>query len=101
MVTCRRTITAARLRFPSWTCSRAVKSRSRNPMAYKHVAVHLFRPDGGTILEFDDVDVTNYSKDMIEFQRRVENGNTVEVRDYTSNLPYVIYEVVTGPKELL
>ena len=64
--------------------------------------VTLYRPDGGTVVEFNDIDqVTRFSKDMIEFRQRRENGDVVTVLDYTSNLPYLIVEHVDGPKGLL
>ena len=67
----------------------------------KNVTVQLFRPDGGTSREWVGVEVTHYNKDIIEFQLRVEEGDNVTVTDYTSNLPYLIIEAVTGPKSLL
>jgi hypothetical protein len=67
----------------------------------KTTAVTLYRPDGGTTLYVNDVDVTSYSKDTIEFDKRVENGDQVTVTTYTSNLRYVIVESVTGSKDLL
>ena len=69
----------------------------------KSTFIQLFRPDGGTILQYDDVTVTHYTKDIVEFQSRKENedGETVTVTDYTSNLPYLVIEAVTGPKSLL
>jgi len=64
-------------------------------------AVQLYRPDGGTILQYDDVVVSYYNKDTIAFQRRVEDGDKVTVTEYTSTLPYVICETFTGPKSLV
>ena len=69
----------------------------------KLVIVTLYRPDGGTSREFNDVEVTHYDKNSITFTKRVEDvgEDTVTVYDYTSNLPYVISERVTGPKSLI
>jgi len=67
----------------------------------KRTAVYLYRPDGGTVREFEDVEVTSYTKDIVEFTKREEKGVEVTVKDFTSNLPYIIVEVVTGPKDLL
>jgi hypothetical protein len=63
--------------------------------------VALYRPDGGTIREYNDVEVLSYSKDMIEFSKRVEEGDEVVITEYTTNLPFVITEVTTGPKNLI
>ena len=69
----------------------------------KYITVTLFRPDGGTSREFNDVEVTSWNKDMIEFSKRVEDvgEDTATVYEYTSNLPYLISERVTGPKNLI
>lgn len=67
----------------------------------KIVIVTLYRPDGGVSKEYNDVEVTSWSKDSIEFTKRVEEGDEVTVYDYTSNLKYLITERVTGPKNLL
>jgi hypothetical protein len=68
----------------------------------KWTRVSLYRPDGGTVQEFDDVEVTHYDKNIVEFTRRTENADgTVTVTDRTSNLPYIITESVTGSKDLL
>ena len=67
------------------------------------VTVVLYRPDGGTTVEVSGVEVTNWTKDMIEFRQRIEDDDNDEVliRDYTSNLPYLIIEETRGPKSLL
>ena len=70
-------------------------------MASKSTRVLLYRPDGGTVREYNDVEVTSWSKDMIEFSKRTEEGDEATVTEYTSNLPYVITEVTTGPKNLI
>jgi hypothetical protein len=68
----------------------------------KQVTVFLIYPNdrGGTQI-YDNVDVTSYGKDSISFSKREEHGDQVKVTDYTSNLPYVIAETITGPKSLL
>jgi hypothetical protein len=70
-------------------------------MSSKSVRVVLYRPDGGTSREYNDVEVTSWNKDMIEFQKRTEEGDDATVTEYTSNLKYVIVEVTTGPKNLI
>ena len=70
-------------------------------MASKPTRVLLYRPDGGTVREYNDVEVLSYNKDMIEFSKRVEEGDEVVITEYTSNLNYVITEVTTGPKNLI
>ena len=67
----------------------------------KLVTVTLYRPDGGTSREFNDVEVLSYSKDSIEFRKRTEDEETATVYDYTSNLKYLIAERTTGPKSLI
>lgn len=64
----------------------------------KLITVTLYRPDGGTVREYNDVEVTHYDKNLITFSKRVEDvgEDTATVTDYTSNLPYVITERVTG-----
>jgi hypothetical protein len=70
-------------------------------MASKTTRVLLYRPDGGTVREYNDVEVLSYNKDMIEFSKRVEEGDEVVITEYTSNLSYIITEVTTGPKNLI
>jgi hypothetical protein len=70
-------------------------------MSSKQTRVVLYRPDGGTSREYNDVEVTSWSKDMIEFQKRTEEGDDATITEYTSNLKYVIVEVTTGPKNLI
>jgi hypothetical protein len=70
-------------------------------MASKTTRVLLYRPDGGTVREYNDVEVLSYNKDMIEFSKRVEEGDEVVITEYTSNLSYIITEVTTGPKSLI
>jgi hypothetical protein len=69
-------------------------------MASKQTRVLLYRPDGGSV-EYNDVEVLSYSKDMIEFSKRVEEGDEVVITERTSNLKYIITEVTTGPKSLI
>ena len=63
--------------------------------------VILYRPDGGTSARFDDVELLSWNKDTIEFRKRAEGDTAVTIKDYTSNLKYLIVEETTGPKELL
>ena len=72
-------------------------------MANKFVIVTLYRPDGGTILQYNNVEVKAHNLNGIEFTRRDENedGTSVTVTDYKSNLPYVISETIIGPKNLI
>jgi len=70
-------------------------------MASKSTTVTLYRPDGGTVREYDYVEVTHYDKNIVEFQRRTESGAEATVTSFTSNLPYVISETVVGPKNLI
>lgn len=70
-------------------------------MASKTTRVLLYRPDGGTVREHNNVEVLSYSKDMIEFSKRVEEGDEVTITEYTTNLRYEIVEVTTGPKNLI
>jgi hypothetical protein len=65
----------------------------------KKITVTLFRPEGSLIFDVDEV--TSYNKDTIDFRQREEEGDEVTVSDYTSNLPYLIEEIVTGPKDLI
>ena len=69
----------------------------------KTVTVTLYRPDGGTVREFNNVEVLHYDKQSIVFSKRVEDvgEDTVTVYDYTSNLSYLVTETVTGPKNLI
>jgi hypothetical protein len=72
-------------------------------MSSKTVTVSLYRPDGGIVREFNNVEVTHYDKNSITFTKRVEDvgEDTATVYDYTSNLPYLVTETVTGPKNLI
>ena len=63
--------------------------------------VILYRPDGGTTIHYDDVEVLSWNKDIIEFRQRIEGDKAVTIKDYTSNLKYLILEETTGSKELL
>ena len=63
--------------------------------------VILYRPDGGTSIHYDNVEVLSWNKDIIEFRARAEGDTAVTIKDYTSNLKYVIIEETTGSKELL
>ena len=64
-------------------------------------AVRLYRPDGGVSIEVEDVEIIHWTKDTIEFRKRVEGDKAVTIKDYTSNLKYLIVEETTGSKELL
>lgn len=67
----------------------------------KTVTITLCTPTG--FQRYVEVEVTNYNKDSISFSKREEAEATdeVTVTDFTSNLPYMIEESLTGPKSLI
>ena len=70
-------------------------------MASKSTRIALYRPDGGTVREYENVEIIRYDKNGVEFSRRVEEGDEATITEYTTNLHYVITEVTTGPKNLI
>jgi hypothetical protein len=70
-------------------------------MATKTTRIVLYRPDGGTTREWNNVEILSYNKDMVEFETRVEEGDEATITSVTTTLPYIITEVTTGPKSLI
>jgi hypothetical protein len=68
-------------------------------MVNKTASVTLFSTGGS--LHFDNVEIISYSQHSIAFTLRKEEGDEVTITDYTSTLPYLINETMTGPKSLL
>lgn len=66
-------------------------------MSGKRVSILLYRPDGGTVREYSDVEITSQSPEEVTFKTKQELVVEKEMvtTTYTTNLKYLIVEEFT------